>query len=201
MTIEAMDPLRSFDLDEDEWKDFVAGVRKEGKGEWDAYAPAVAAAIIDGYLDAHLQTLGKFMRERYLYLKDRGDAPSYTPRAAQDDEKYPARRGWGPRVITAVESGEYDMLPAQGVQPLSSIGYTGRQYFHAKGYTFAKSEFVGQHFVSPVPVTGGGLYRIESIGRDNAKVICVVANREGKEGRVANFALANQRWYNLPPSA
>jgi hypothetical protein len=201
MTTEAMDPLRSFDLDEDEWQDFVALVRKEGKAEWDDYAPAVAAAVIDGYLDKHLQTLGKFMRERYLYLKNRGEAPIYTPRPAQDDDKYPVRRGWGPRVIAAVESGEYEMLPSQGVHPYSASAYSGRQFFRAKDYTFNKGDFVGKHFVSPVPVTGGGLYRIESIGRDNAKVICVVANREGKEGRTSNFILANQRWYNLPPSS
>lgn len=200
-----IDPLRSFDVDEDEWADTVAGVRKEGKDEWDAYAPAVAAAILDGFLDNHLQTLGKFMRERYLFLKDRGEAPTYVPANSKNVFGGAAKRNgksMGAAVEEAIASGEYPMLPPTGVQPTHNYEIKGPSYFTARGHTFLKRDFEGKHFYAAVPIDGGALYRIDKIARENAQVECVVSNTGQKVGRMYNFRLARQfNWYNIPPSA
>lgn len=190
---EELNPLRTFELDAEEWADTVAAVKKEGREEWAAYAPTVVAAIELGYLDEHLQMLGLFLKQRYLHLKDGGLAPAYAPNA-------------GAKVSTDIEDYAPHIFPPDGIQPSYKLNNpdapVSTGMFRARGYAFAKADFVGKHFASPVPVKGGAIYRIESVGRRYFETVVVAVQDprvKGQIGREPKFDIDKQfRLYNIP---
>lgn len=205
------DPLRSFELTEDEWQETVKAVIKEGFEDWDIFAPQIVAAVEQGYLDNHLQMLALWMRQRWMYLKDSNQlAPAYVAALkgdfGTDDGPVAApAAGSGQRLASGLYT-DYEfalsdvqarrkMIPDDGIRPERTYtdGEALRGEFKAHGYVFNKMKFIGKHFTSPVPVKPKALYRIDRIGRENITGI-VVASVSGQSlGRGVNFRIDNQR--------
>jgi hypothetical protein len=203
-----IDPLRTFSITEDEWAEVVEGVKGEGFDDWDGYAPAIIAAIELGYLDRHLQMLGKWMRARYTHLRD--SSPEmvmalYTPGAAVG--KAAVAKTLIDKLLEDSQH-EIPMIPTHGVTPIGKAENLKTRLigqFQARGYVFDKDDFVGKHFVSPVPIEGGALYRIDKVNSVNFQVRCVAVNdkrQERKLNREYAFTIERQhRMYNLPKDA
>jgi hypothetical protein len=198
----AVDPLRTFEMDEEEWDDVVTSVKDEGREAWGKWAPAIVAAIEEGYLDDHLQMLATWMRERYLFLKNTDALP---PMYSAGIGKPMARAVVANPILEQLAgSGKYDMMPVEGIRPVRNLadGSMSTQEFTAKGWVFRKSAFIGKHFIADIIVPGGALFRIDKVNRLNFQVTVVAATREDQRGRVGrqhDFLIEKQfRWYNIP---
>lgn len=190
-----IDPLRTFDLDRQEWQEIIDSVVTEGRQSWEDYASTLVAAIELGYLDAHLQMLGKFLRERYLHLKGGAPAPAYYARGDRAVGTVPVAG------VAAAESKFTPMILPPGVTPIREIGpnnYIGRGNFAARGHVFRNADFIGYHFRSKA--FDGSIIRIDKINPKN--FLCTIVECTSKPayvGRGANFTIEKQyHLYNIP---
>lgn len=195
----ALDPLRVFEMDQEDWDSIKRSVVAEGPKEWEDWVPTIIAAIEEGYLDSSLQMVAKWLRDRYLFLKNTGAlAPAYAPAVGVAKVESNTPPLLTNEYISAINP---DMVPASGIAPMMG-NESGTPYFTARGFKFRKSDFIGKHFVSPVPVTGGALFRIDKVNRSTFDVTVVAVNelaRRGSIGRTHNFDLQKQyRIYDLP---
>lgn len=204
MTEENIDPTRTFELDEQDWEAVLASVRKDGYDDWNGYAPQIIAAITEGYLDSHLQMLGRFLRQRYLHLKDATGnlAPAYVPSAAGG-----SAQSSDTNLEDLIHNSGLDMLPKEGINPTSKVydddESVPRAFFKARGWRFRKHSFLEKHFITELSAVGcRALYKIESIGMTKIEVVCVAVEKGTHTrhvGRVFKFDTEKQRhWYNIP---
>lgn len=180
-----VDPLRTFELSQGEWDEVVQSVVKEGREEWEPYVSSIVAAIQLGYLDPHLHLLGKFLRERYLHIRDGQPAPMYYATGVQPVS--------APAVGVASVPGRsgLEMIPTGGVKPLRPAleGERNSAFcFVAKKHLFSKSDFVGKHFQSKA--FSGSLVRIDKVNPQNfLTTIIECPNQPKNVGRSANFTI------------
>lgn len=202
-----VDPLRTFEMDDAGWKKIVRLVEAEGFDDWHNFAPQMVAAIQLGYMDAHLQMLGKVLRERYFHLKDPdgNPAPEYMP--AEDTASAGSAMNIGAYLVA---NPDIKFVPSDGITPEQKVWDNSesvpRDKFKARGWRFNKSDFVDLHFEATLGVIGcKGLYRIESAGATKFAVMLVAvddAKKQGRVGRLYNFDMEKQKhWYNLPPTS
>lgn len=210
---ESLDPLRSFELDVKDWEHIVDVVKTEGYEEWDGFAPAIVAAIELGYMDNHLQMLGKWLRSRWLYLKDNDNLPDiYQPGTNGNNASSvaptktvasPQPDGTWTDYAAAIEAvtNRGEMIPDEGIKPLRPYDPNTalrRGTFAAKRHVFFKADFIGKYFIAPVPVKPGALYRIDKVANTNFQVTCVASAIGSHLGRTYNFRIESQyRFYNL----
>jgi hypothetical protein len=220
------DPLRSFDITQEEWDEVNSVVRKEGAEEWDAFAPMVFAAIEQGFLDNHLQMLGRWARGRYLYLKDNSQLPAIyaeaipsAPKAvgrAQVTTGVPGPQSTTPKSDNPNAEGIYSsyldalndlnqagvIIQNNSVSPMHEVMDVYRPLldeFVVRGWVFKKSDFVGKYFISPVPYRPGAIFRIDKVNRENFAVTCIASRGRGA-GTQRTFRVESSPLLKFPSS-
>lgn len=186
-----LDPLRTFELDEKQWKRIVASAVSEGAESWDEFAPSFIAAIELGYYDKHLHMIALWLRQRYLFLK--GDAMAEAPKYMPTMTRPPA---------AGVAFTEEDLMPQDGIQPLRPEAGFSRKTgeFVFRGYIFSKGDFIGKVFKTGVPARGS-YAKIVSVGTQNFTVDIVQCPDARAVGRRMHFNQERNPWlFNIPKS-
>lgn len=215
------DPLRTFELDQDAWDQVVKSVTDEGFDGWDQFAPAIVAAIQEGYMDRHLQMLGYFLRSRYLHLKNGEQSPVYEALVAEaqhlpdddidtDIDITPITRHRPTsyeELVSLLGTANFPDFPSGGITPvraMASPNETARGgEFRVHGFIFKKADLVGKHFVFKSPDVLA-IFLIERVDKVNAvcRIVEHVPTASGPKGRIGaswTFRLARQRrWFNIP---
>lgn len=217
----APDPLQTFQITDDEYQRVREAVIEEGFETWDAYAPVLVAAIDEGYLDRHLQVLGKYLRDRWMHLRENGTAPIAVPprvmavtKSQADpvdvqhldpmDKLADAASGFTPATVEDLREmvkTNYRHFPYAGISPIRkhADGETaGAGQFRVHGYIFSKADLMNRHFVFNVGKKLA-IFRVMKVDKVHARCQVVVAVSGVNAGDVYGFELKTQRgWFNVP---